>query len=79
MTDTISSDNEAKWRTTLAAICNLVVEEGTAGLQRTLGSGHDGQGHPWSGWASDNIALLWLEQIVVARAVLQSLEDGAEF
>jgi len=79
ITDTISPDNEAKWRITLATICNRVVEEGTGGLRRTPGSGHDGQDHPWSGWANDNIALLWLEQIVVARAVLQSLEDGAEF
>ena len=79
ITDTISPDNEAKWRIALVAICNLVAKEGTAGLQRTLGSGNDEQNHLWSGWASDNIALLWLEQIVVARAVLQSLEDGAEF
>ena len=77
--DTISPENEAEWRITLITICNLVVEEGTACSQRTLGSRFDGQNHPWSGWASDNIALLWLEQIVVARAVLRSLEDGTEF
>ena len=77
--DTISPDNEAKWRLTLATICNLVVEEGTTGLQHILGSGFDEQNHSWSGWMRDNITLLWWEQIVVARAVLQSLEDGIEF
>jgi hypothetical protein len=79
ITDIISLDNEAKWRMTLRTICNLVVEEGTTGLQRTLGPRFDEQNHSWSGWMRDNIALLWSEQIVVARAVLQSLEDGIEF
>lgn len=79
ISDTISPDNEAKWRITLATICNLVLAEGTVGLQHTLGSRFDEQKHPWSGWARDNIVLLWSEQIVVARAVLQSLEDGTEF
>jgi len=79
ITDTISPDNEAKWRMTLATICNLVEEEGTTGLQCTLGSRFDEQSHSWSGWMRNNIALLWSEQIVVARAVLQSLEDGIEF
>lgn len=77
--DTISPDNETKWRMTLATICNLVVEEGTTGLQRTLGSRFDEQGHSWSGWMKDNIVLLWSEQVVIAKAVLQSLEDGIEF
>ena len=77
--DTISLDNEAKWRMTLATICNLVVEEGTTGLQRALDSRFDEQSQSWSGWMRDNIVLLWSEQIVVARAVLQSLEDGIEF
>lgn len=77
--DRISPGNEAKWRTLLAIICNLVVDEGTAGLQRTLCSRLDQQNHPWSGWMKGNVALLWSEQIVVARAVLQSLEDGIEF
>lgn len=79
ITDTISPDNEAKWRITLTTICNLVVEEGTTGLQRTLVSRFDEQNYSWSGWMRDNVVLLWSEQIVVARAVLQSLEDGIEF
>ncbi|KAF9653109.1 SET domain-containing protein [Thelephora ganbajun] len=79
ITDTTSPDNEAKWRTTLATICNLVVEEGTTGLQRTLSSRFDEQNHSWSSWIRNNIAFLWSEQIVVAGAVLQSLEDGIEF
>ena len=79
ITDTISPDNEAKWRITLATICNLVVVVGTAGLQCALGSRFDEQNHSWLGWMRNNIALLWSEQIVVARAVLQSLEDGIEF
>lgn len=79
ITDTISPDNEAKWRITLVAICNLVLEEGTAGLQHALDSKLDGGNHPWSAWAGGNIVLLWSEQIVVARTVLQSLEDGADF
>ena len=77
--DAISPENEAKWRMTLVTICNLVVEEGTMGLERALGSRFDEQSHSWSRWMRDNIALLWLEQIVVARAVLRSLEDGIEF
>lgn len=77
--DSISPSNEGKWRTALANICNLVIEEGTRGLQGTLCSRFDQQCCPWSGWMRDNIALLWLEQIVVARAVLQSLENGVEF
>jgi len=79
ITDTISPDNEAKWRMILSTICDLVVEEGTTGLQRIMGSRFDEQDHPWSGWMRDNIALLWSEQIVVARAVFQSLEEGIEF
>ena len=79
ITDTVSPDNEAKWRTTLAIICDLVVAEGTAGLQRTLDSRFDWQRCSWSEWMRGNIVLLWSEQIVVARAVLQSLEDGTEF
>jgi len=75
----ISPDNEAKWRMTLAKICNLVVEEGTEGLRRTLDSRFSEQGQSWSRWMGDNVALLWSERIAVARAVLQSLEDGIEF
>ena len=77
--DRISPGNEVKWRAILATVCNLVVEEGTAGLQRTLCSRLDQQNRSWSGWMKDNIALLWSEQIVVARVVLQNLEDGVEF
>ena len=79
ITETISPDNEAKWRITLVTICNLVVEEGTVSLQRIPDSRSDEQDHPWSGWVTGNIELLCLEQIVVARAVLRSLEDGTEF
>lgn len=77
--DKISPSNEANWRMILSVICNLVVDEGTAGLQCTLHSLLNQQNHSWSGWMKDNIALLWSEQIVVARAVLQSLKDGIEF
>lgn len=77
--DKISPGNEAEWRMILATICNLVVNEGSAGLQRTLCSRLDQKNHSWSGWMGDNIALLWSEQIVVAKAVLQSLESGIEF
>jgi hypothetical protein len=77
--DRISPGNEAKWRMVLATICNFVVDEGTAGLQRTLCSRLGQQSRSWSGWMKDNIAFLWSEQIVVARAVLQCLEDGVEF
>lgn len=79
ITDTISPDNEVKWRATLTVLCNVVVEEGTTGLQRTQGSGFDRQNHSWSGRAGGNVALLWSERVVVAKAVLQSLEDGTEF
>lgn len=79
ITDIISPENETKWRMTLSIICNLVVEEGTIGLQRTIGSTFDGQTPSWLGWMKNNVALLWSEQIVVARAVLQSLEDETEF
>lgn len=77
--DMISPGNEEKWRIILATICNLVVDEGTTGLQRTLCSRPDQHNHSWSGWMRDNIVLLWSEQIVVAGAVLQSLKDGIEF
>lgn len=77
--DTISPDNEAKWRMALSTICNLVIEEGTTGLQRTMESIFDYQDRSWVRWMRDNAVLLWSEQIVVARAVLQSLEDGIEF
>ena len=77
--DMISPSNETKWRKILTSICNSVVDEGTAGLQRTLCSRLGGQDRSWSGWMKDNIACLWSEQIVVARAVLQSLEVGVEF
>lgn len=77
--DTISPSNEARWRMTLATICGVVVEEGTTGLERTLGHSFNKQSPSWSGWMGDDIALLWSEQIVVARAVLRNLEDGIEF
>ena len=79
ITDTISPDNEAKWRSTLITICNLVVEEGIMGLQYTLGSKFDERNCLWSERMRDNVALLWSEQTVVAREVLQSLKDGVEF
>lgn len=77
--ETISPRNEEKWRTILKVICKLVEEEGTAGLQRTMGSRFNQPNHLWPGWMKDNIALLWSEQIVVARAVLRSLEEEIEF
>jgi hypothetical protein len=77
--EAISPGNEARWRMALATICDTVVEEGTTGLARTSNFSFDPQGRPWSRWMRDNIALLWSEQVVVARAVLRSLEDGVEF
>ncbi|KAF9792401.1 hypothetical protein BJ322DRAFT_1151116 [Thelephora terrestris] len=77
--EAISPSNEARWRMALATICDTVVEEGTTGLARTSNFSFDPQGRPWSRWMRDNIALLWSEQVVVARAVLRSLEDGVEF
>ena len=79
ISDIISPDNEVKWRIILTAICDLVVAEGTIGLQRTLGTKPDEQSYSWAGWMKDNVAFLWSEQVAVAKAVLQSLEDGAEF
>lgn len=78
-TDTISPKNEARWRSTLAVICNSLMEEGTKGLQRTLDSRFDQKKCSWLGWVRDNVALLWSEQIVVARAVLHSLKEGVQF
>lgn len=75
----ISSGNEAGWRIILTTICNFVVDEGCTGLQRTLRSRLDQKNYSWPGWMRDNIALLWSEQIMVARAVLRDLEDGIEF
>ena len=60
-------------------MCNLILEEGKTGLHRAFNSRADGRNPRWPGWMKDNIVLLWSEQVVVARAVLQSLEDGIEF
>ena len=78
-TDTISPDNEVEWRKTLTNICNFVIEEGAAGFQRTSDTRFDHWNHSWSEWVRGNIVLLWSEQVVVAKAVLRSLESGVEF
>lgn len=77
--ETISLANEAKWRATLAIICDLIAKEANIGLERTLDFKPNQQGRSWSRWMRDNIALLWSEQITVARAVLQSLRDEIAF
>lgn len=78
--DTMSQDNESRWRLTLERLCNDLVRDAERGLTR---AGEiqvpDVQGNGWVEFVKVSIEMLWREEIDVGCAVLKSLEEGANF
>ena len=79
--DIISEDNEALWRTTLMAICKGVIHDAQIAIT-TLGNIDTGivAALPeWAGLAKGFVEMLWREENVVCRLVIESLEKYEQF
>lgn len=77
----VSAANEAGWRATLARICGNVVRRAEAGMEVLS---HMTQNEEMCRdnqfkWVIGNIRLLWLEEQEVAKAVIESLNQGYDF
>ncbi|KAF8654175.1 hypothetical protein AX16_003704 [Volvariella volvacea WC 439] len=76
--DTISPDNEAAWRKVLLNICEDMI--GTARAEMAAEWGQAAWNVPeWFWRMRDNVLALWKEEVVVASAVMSSMERGELF
>ena len=75
----ISSDNEKHWRTAATAICEGIIQRAEAGVERVKSLTGGSEKPEWFYWMKKNIALLWQEELEVAKLVLRSLQSGEEF
>lgn len=77
--DTISPENEDKWRRTLLHMCEHVKERARSCLSAMTALDRDEDETSWQKWMADNVAALWSEECDVAAAVMQSVVSGVEF
>lgn len=76
----VSECNESAWRETLVDICQILVERATtrmtaidAEIREVVDS------EVWGSWMQGNIKMLWEEELFVAKAVMQSVQNGEQF
>ncbi|KIJ69446.1 hypothetical protein HYDPIDRAFT_106062 [Hydnomerulius pinastri MD-312] len=74
----ISDDNEQLWRGTVVHLCDVVVSRAEQNLRSSSGGFASGQ-DTWVPWMHENIRTLWREELLVARAVKESVLRGDEF
>ena len=77
--DTISPENEDKWRRMLLHMCEHVKERARSCLSAMTALDRDEDETSWQKWMADNVAALWSEECDVAAAVMQSVVSGVEF
>jgi hypothetical protein len=77
--DVISEDNERSWKATLQRVCERLLKEGRVGKSQAEQFKCRSDDREWLPWTKSNIVGLWDEQVVVATAVLKSIQDGVEF
>ncbi|KJA18621.1 hypothetical protein HYPSUDRAFT_169164 [Hypholoma sublateritium FD-334 SS-4] len=76
----ISTENEILWRKTLLELCQSVLSEGEAGIEKIQRVEDDnGNTRTWFEAAKGSIEMLWREETRVAAATIRSLEDNEEF
>ena len=76
----ISAENEILWRKTLLEVCEGVLSKSQAGIEKIQRvADDDGKAQTWFEAAKKSIEMLWREEMRVAAAVIQSLEDNEEF
>ncbi|KAF7793000.1 hypothetical protein EIP86_004105 [Pleurotus ostreatoroseus] len=77
----VSKANEDGWRAVLIALCVTVGQRAREGLKRVeeplLVASEKSPG--WLPWMLQNIRLLWLEELEVAEAVVESVRAGIDF
>lgn len=71
--DNISPDNERRTRLTLDRVCSQLVKRGERGLETVKGMERNENG------ASGTVEKLWIEEILVARAVAECIAGGDVF
>ncbi|TFK54901.1 SET domain-containing protein [Heliocybe sulcata] len=76
--DSISPENEAAWRATLADMCREVAARASRNLEN-LKAVKSNNTEGWRGFTYDCLRTLWREELEVAEAVLESIRDGEEF
>lgn len=77
--DAISQENESRWRSTLARLCNDVIQDAKRGSIKVRDIQVVDQENCWVEFAKAFIEMLWREEMDVGGAVLKSLEEGADF
>ena len=76
--EAVSEANETAWRATLVKLCEDIAVRARKGIGHINDiSGLPAQ--PWTGWAMQNIRLLWREEMEVATAVAASVRSGVDF
>ncbi|KAI0670446.1 SET domain-containing protein [Trametes maxima] len=75
----ISPENEAKWRSTLARMCEAICDRARENLAALSSVQTTQDGPTWLPWMQENVRALWREQSEVAKAVLSGVRAGEEF
>jgi hypothetical protein len=70
--DTISQENESRWRLTLERLCNNMIQDAKRGLIKVRDIQVD-QGNGWVEFAKVSIEMLWREEMDVGCAVLRKV------
>ncbi|KAG2020301.1 hypothetical protein CC2G_005658 [Coprinopsis cinerea AmutBmut pab1-1] len=80
--DTISAENEVQWKESLVKICMSIEDKADDAILRGTSGEHlelcGLATYSWAGYMKNCLRYLWQEEREVARAVIQSVENGEE-
>jgi hypothetical protein len=72
--DNISDDNEVAWRVSLQQLCEAIQIRASSHLE--LEASLINANTSWTNWMQGNVRMLWEEEVLTARMVLDSLAAG---
>ena len=74
--ETLSEENERQWRGTLQQICQQIVKSAAREVESLANQRTD---NGLAEFMANSVAWLWREEMYVAKAVLESLQNGIGF
>jgi hypothetical protein len=75
----ISEENENAWRETLLAICRGIADKASTGIADCSSKRDNwGKGN-WVDAMKENVEALWNEELFIATAVSESIDQGVAF
>jgi hypothetical protein len=75
----ISEENENAWRETLLAICRGVADKASTGIADCSSKCDNWAKGNWVNAMKENVEALWNEELFIATAVSESIDQGVAF